>query len=96
MRECRSLAERGLTMKRFHPTHFFISNKYFEAKRSVYTKEVGHFGGVPTRAGGIGYSTLSPPVHFRYSSGRGWKGVILNQRCPTSCKEQQPTLDHKK
>ena len=72
---------------------FSISNKYLEAKRSVYTKEVGHFGGLPTRARGIGYSTLSPPVHFRYSSRPGWEGVILNQRCPTSCK---PTLDHKK
>ena len=92
--ECRSLAERGLAMKRFHPTHFFISNKYFEAKRSVYTKEGGHFGGLLTQAGGISYSTVSPAVHFLYSSGPGREGVKLNQRCPPSCKA--PTLDHKK
>merc|ERR1712015_178114 len=66
-------------------THFFLyQTKYIEAKRSVYTKEGGHFGGLLTQAGGISYSTVYPAVHFRYSSGPGREGVKLNQRCPPS------------
>ena len=77
-------------------TLFLYQTKYLEAKRSVYTKEGGHFGGLLTRAGGITYSTVFPVVHFRHSSGPGREGVELNQRCPPSCKAQRPTLDHKK